>query len=543
MKVVEAGQHEINRRSFLAGAAGVGAIAAIGVSPLAHAMAPEDGPVATTEYGKIRGISSLKVLSFRGVPYGGPTDGANRFMPPTKPAPWKGVRDTTKAGPKAMQTTGDVMIGDKNIFSSPLIGFYFSGGRTDAPEITAESQSENCLVLNVMTPALKGKRPVMVYMHGGGFAEGTGALTLLADRLVAENDIVIVGINHRLNAFGYTYLGDIDPKFEDSGNAGQLDLIQALQWVKANIANFGGDRNNVTIFGESGGGGKVSAVMAMPMAKGLFHRAIIQSGSSRSVGTKEAATEAAKKMMESLGVKTVEELQKVPADKLLAAARRNGPVMDGRSIPHQTWKPTAPPEAAGIALLVGNCKDEQTLFSTARPELWKLTWETLADELVKIKIPADKAKEIIQVYHTQYPKDSASDVYFRLSSDRGARTNAIAQAESKVEQASGDVYMYNFAWDTPVGDGRLKAFHTSDLPLEMRLVAYPESEELSKQLGGAWASFARSGDPNHSGLPHWEKYTAVKKATMVFDVGNTALIDAPNHEELALLEPYASGTL
>jgi para-nitrobenzyl esterase len=233
-------------------------------------------------------------------------------MPPTKPTPWEDVRDATKAGPRAMQA------GTDNIFGSPLIGDYFSGGRKDALKITAEPNDENCLVLNVMTPGLRGKRPVMVYIHGGGLDALSGALTLISDRFVAEQGIVLVGVNHRLNVFGYTYLGGLDVAHPDSGNVGQLDLIAALAWVRGNIENFGGDPSNVTIFGESGGGGKISTLLAMPKAKGLFHRAIIESGSFLlKVREPEAATEDTRALMSRLGLNAsqIGELWRIPADR------------------------------------------------------------------------------------------------------------------------------------------------------------------------------------------------------------------------------------
>ena len=289
--------------------------------------------------------------------------------------------------------------------------------------------------------------------------------------------------------------------------------------------------------------------MAMPSAKGLFRRAIIESGSMRSVRTKDAAAEDTNKLLSALGMtrSQASQLQSIPAEKLLAAISstplRWGPVVDGRSVPHQTWKPAAPPEAAGVSLLVGNCKDEATLFSLSDTALYSLDWPTLREREMKAGIPESVVDPLIAKYHQDYPADSPSDLYFRISADRGARTNAIAQAQAKLDQQNGDVYMYNFAWDTPIDNGRLRAFHTSELPLAMRLVLNPEAEELSKQIAGAWAGFARTGNPNHDGLPHWEKYSADKKSTMVFDVGKTKLVNGPAHEELAMLAPYPGGLL
>jgi len=223
------------------------------------AFTTERSPTAETLQGRVQGASIRGVHIFRGIPYGGATEGAGRFLPPSKPATWAGVRDATITGPRCVQGRG-------NIFLHPLIGEYFAGGRPDRLELAKQTDSENCLVLNVLTPGLRGKRPVMVYIHGGGFTGGSSALTLFSDGLVHEQDVVLVGVNHRLNVFGYLWLGGITSKYA-VGNAGQLDLVAALEWVRDNIAQFGGDPADVTIFGESGGGAKVSALMAMPVPK------------------------------------------------------------------------------------------------------------------------------------------------------------------------------------------------------------------------------------------------------------------------------------
>ncbi len=536
----------MTRRTLLCSSLGFGALSAF--EPGRASLLSADPLIVSTEYGKVKGLETHGVFSFRGIPYGGSTQGAGRFMPPGKPVPWSGVREAIKAGPRAVQSPDD-----KGIFSSPLLGPYFSGGRPDGPQITTQADSENCLVLNLLTPSPTGKRPVMVYIHGGGFSSGSGALTLLSDRFVAEEDVVLVGINHRLNAFGYTYLADLDPRYADSGNVGQLDLIAALEWVTRNIAQFGGDPSNVTIFGESGGGAKISALLAMPDAKGLFHRAIIESGSARRARTTEAAAQQTKKLLSVLGLQStqLDVLQSLPPEKLFAAFQSasqglglsGGPVVDGRSLPHQTWTPDAPVEAQGVSLMVGNCKDESTLFSLHDTALFSLNWDELLKREVAAGIPEPEAQAVVAQYRQDYPTETPSDLYFRISSDRGARRNATAQAEEKLKQLSGAVYIYQFSWNTPLLDGKLRAFHTAELPLAMRLVLYPQAEDLSRQIAGAWAGFARTGDPNHAGLPHWEAYSTTKRPTMVFDVGNTRLDYAPAKRELELLAPYPGGLL
>jgi para-nitrobenzyl esterase len=523
----------LTRRSVVAGLI-AGALSECAVGHAASVIGP--GLIASTNYGKVRGLMANGVISFRGIPFGGPADGENRFKPAAMPVAWTGIRDATKAGPCAVQN------GATAIFGSPLIGNYFSGGRMDAVGITTERRSENCLVLNVLTPALRGKRPVMVYIHGGGFDGLSAALTLISDRFVAEQEVVLVGINHRLNVFGYTYLGGIDSRYADSGNLGQLDLIAALQWVQTNIEGFGGDPANVTLFGESGGGSKISALLAMPAAKGLFHRAIIESGSHfLEARTAEAATQGTEKLLEKLGLRTSQasELQNVAANKLLAAfvaaGGPSGPVVDGRSLLHQTWTPGAPPESTGVSLIIGTCQDETSLFRLQEPRLYSLDWSSLRAQELKEGIPHAIVDDLIKQYRTDYPTDSPSDLYFRISSDRLFRKNAIAQAQAKVSQNAGDVYMYYFAWNTGLDGGRLRAFHTAELPLAMRLVSEPAAETLSKQISGAWASFARTGNPNHNGLPSWGKYSAERRATMVFDAKSSQLVENPARAELALL--------
>lgn len=501
---------------------------------------PDASSVAETKYGKVRGVTVRGTHVFKGIPYGGATEGPGRFLPPSKPARWPGVLDCTANGPRCVQGSG-------NIFLNPVIGEYFRGSE-DRAELAPQRDSENCLVLNVLTPDTKGKRPVMVYIHGGGYTGGSGLLTVFADAFPREHDIVLVGINHRLNVFGYLYLGHLNENYS-TGNAGQLDLISALQWVRDNIAGFGGDPGNVTIFGESGGGGKVSTLLAMPAAKGLFRRAIVESGSTLRVSTKERATETAKAVLARLGLdeKHVDKLQDISAADLYKAASQAGgpgaasrlqfePVVDGHSVLEQTWDPKAPEAAAGIPMIIGCCKDETTLFSMNDQSLFQLDHRSLRDRVLKAGIPEGEADKLLAAYRRDHPQDSPADTWFRFSTDRGVRWNAVKQAELKLEQGRGDVYMYHFAWNTPCADGKIRAFHTAELPLALRLVRYPQAEQLSKQISGAWAAFARSGNPKHSGLPEWPRYSTEKRATMIFDVPRSEVTNDPDRDERLLLQ-------
>src|SRR5215468_1071880 len=343
---------KINRRKFLGTGAG---LLIMGTSRAWGAQA-KTGPVVDTTAGKIRGLVIDKVNAFKGIRYGASTAGANRFMPPAKPAPWTGVKDTIEWGEEAPQ-----------------------GPHTEIPEVASTIPKlivgEDCLALNVWTNSLSGKRPVMVWLHGGGFTSGNGCYTMYdGANLARKRDVVTVTINHRLNAFGYMYLAGIGgEKYANSSNLGQLDIIAALQWVKENISKFGGDPGNVTIFGQSGGAGKVSTLMAMPAAKGLFHRAIIQSGAALRGTPKETATKNTEAFMAKVSAKTVDQLQAMPMDTLIQAATGGGvggfgPVVDGKTLIEGPFDPTAPSLSADVPVLIGSTEYEVTFFPNTRYE-------------------------------------------------------------------------------------------------------------------------------------------------------------------------------
>ncbi|MDI1248310.1 MAG: carboxylesterase family protein [Lacunisphaera sp.] len=539
----------IDRRSFLLHSLVGGsalllsrlpAAAESGSTPLP--AVPSGGPVdAETIYGKIRGVNSEGVLFFRGVPYGGPTEGAGRFLPPTKAASWAGVRDALVSGPRCAG-------GGAGVLNKGMVGQYFGGGRS-TEEVIRQTESENCLVLNLLTPSLRGKRPVMVYIHGGGLTTQSGSLVLFAEKHVREQDVVLVGINHRLGVFGYSYWGGLSEKYA-VGNVGQLDLVAALEWVRDNIASFGGDPSNVTIFGESGGGAKVSTLMAMPAAKGLFHKACIQSGSMLRAGDPGSATKGAQAILTKFGLSTVEDLQRIPAAELvklsagqgLGGAAGVGMVIDGHSLLRHPWDPDAPEASAEVPLLVGNDKDESTSMSLGKGELFTLDWAGLRATELKAGIPEDQVDALLTLYRQKFPKETPSNLYFRISTDRGARYNATKQAELKVTQGRAKVFKYYFQWNTPLFNGKLRAFHTADLPLIMRSVLYPESEQLSRALSGAWAAFARTGDPSQNGLA-WPAFTTTERATMVFDVPQSQAVNDPDQDERLMLKDMPSHAL
>lgn len=491
--------------------------------------------IVNTTHGQIRGEERGGVGIFRGIPYGGPCDGKNRFLPPTPACDWDGVWDCTKNGAYAVQF-------GTSISGSEYFGDYFSGGHPELFGVIDEQQSENCLVLNVVTPGTDDqRRPVLVYIHGGGFATGSGTLVLGSDKMAADEDIVIVGVNHRLNIFGYLYLGAFDSKYESSGMAGMLDLVLALEWVRDNIAAFGGDPEKVTIMGESGGGMKVSTLLAMPKARGLFRSAIVESGSSV-VGrlSKAAAAETAAIVLRRLGISQdhLEDLEKCSAKELLEACVDAsdifgmldfGPVADDINLKYaDTDSFWASEISRDIPLLVGASEDETAVFTPAEV-LQNITWENLREMLLdsdvgrlgKAPSPvnASNVDHIIEVFRKNDQKgDTAEHLFTKINSLTSfLGGGAYYQAMSKAEQGGAPVYHYVVAYDSPLPKSTKRyAWHTADLPLQMRIVLHPESESLSRTMSGCIGAFVRTGDPSTPEL-HWPEFTGDERLVMVFD--------------------------
>jgi para-nitrobenzyl esterase len=534
----------IRRREFvkssLVGAAALG-------SPLGRAMfAATDAasPVVATKSGKVVGLAASGVCTFKGIHYGANPEGAMRFMPPVPPMPWSETAEALNYGDLAPQNLSGASGSDIRV----AMGDIFGPGKV----------SENCLVLNVWTPNLtRGTRPVMVWLHGGGYTGGSdGAPTYDGTNLARKRNVVVVGINHRLNVFGYLYLGKIGgAKYADSGNAGMLDCVLALEWVRDNIAHFGGDPNNVTIFGESGGGGKVSVLMAMPPAKGLFHKAIVESGSTLRVSTPDEADAAARKYLALLKIATdrVDDLQKVPMEDMLAAMRamtgpnsiRLGPVVDGRSLPRQPFDPDAPAQSANIPMLIGTNGTETTaLLGIADASLFSLNEADMRAKLRSYLHVSDDAQidSLVAVYKKRRPDATPSDIYFAVTTDRMMRMNAVTQAERKAAEQAAPAYMYIFDWRSPVLGGKLRSPHGIELAFVFDNTdkttgmngTGSDLAPLAEKVSAAWAAFARTGNPNAPGLPHWPAYDAATRATMIFGDECKVVNDPGKDERLAI---------
>jgi len=488
------------------------------------------GPVVETASGKVRGVLQAGTHTFRGISYGASTAGSNRFMPPRKPEPWAGVRDAFENGPTAPQLGGP---------PNPLI----LNHRQPAVE------GEDCLVMNIFTPGVNDgrKRPVMVWLHGGGFASGAGSAHSFDGNFLARSgDVVVVSVNHRLNIFGHLYLADVGgEKYADSGNVGLLDIVSVLEWVRDNIVHFGGNPGNVTLFGQSGGGLKISTLLAMPPAKGLFHKAIIESGSLLKGIHREDANKMTERILAKLNLQSnqVDELQKLPVDRLLSAIDSRGsapgtaplnlaPVVDGRALPSDPFDPAAPEISAGVPLIIGTVNTEGTFFTPPDSPLFSLDEAGMRTRLAQRF--GDSTDKLIDLYRKETPTATPSQIYFMISAFPSA---AITQAERKVAQGKAPVYMYLFTWETPVEGGKRHSPHTVELPFVFNNVLEqpeevgngPDLQPLAEKVSGAWTAFARTGNPGAAGAPKWLPYTANERATMIIN-NEWKLVNDPRHD-------------
>jgi para-nitrobenzyl esterase len=497
-----------------------------------HADSGGKSSILRTRAGKVAGVKSQGVHVFKGIPYGADTR-ATRFLPPQPPVAWKKTRDASSHGASCPQAS------------------------------SREPMSEDCLVLNVWTPALEdgGKRPIMVYFHGGEFSSGSGSSPLYdGTRLCHRGDVVVVTVNHRLNVFGHLYLARFGgPKYAASGNVGILDLVQALEWVRDHAERIGGDPQRIMVFGQSGGGAKIATLMAMPAAKGLFHRAATMSGQQITASGPRGATQRARAILETLKIPPSEiaRLNDVPTEDLVAALHTNdptlvgrpvyfGPVLDEAVLARHPFYPDAPPLAAGIPMIIGNTRDETRAFLGNEPGVHELTWEELPERLLPQLHVDIQPEYVIAEYRKLYPDYSATEVFFAATTAGRSWRGAVIEAELRAQQGS-PAYVYQLNYRSPIENGRYGAQHGMDIPLVFDNIAQPgsltgkdaDAQKVADQMSEAFIALARTGKPTHTGIPEWRPYVLPARATMVFDV-TSQLVDDPRGEERKLFAkvPY-----
>lgn len=489
----------MDRRSLL--------IAASAAALTPRAARAADHPVTPTINGPVRGVRSEGVLVFKGIRYGADT-APRRFEPPARPASWTRPADAFVYGA-----------------ASPQPG-------------SEPNQSEDCLFLNVWTPGLDGaRRPVMVYIHGGAYSTGSGSSPLYdGARLARRRDVVVVTLNHRLNLFGYAYLARLGV-FPDSGNAGQLDLILALQWVRDSIAAFGGDPSRVMVFGQSGGGAKIATLMATPAAAGLFHRAATMSGQQVTASGPMNATTRARAWLDALNLtpERAHEAATLPIETLLKAAEIRdpvlpygglyfGPVLDDRTLTRHPFYPDAPAQSAAIPMMIGNTYDETLAFLGADPANFALSWDDLPAKLTLANLRVDIAPEpVIAEYRRLYPDYTPSQIFFAATTAARSWRAAIIEAELRAQQGS-PAFVYQLDWPSTLANGHRGAPHTSDIPLAFdtvqaagSLALGPTAQPMADRISAAFAAFAATGDPNHADLPRWEPYGLPRRQTMILN--------------------------
>ena len=534
------------RRGVLA-AAGLAAPAMIGLSGCAsdgtpagtapkstattgEAFATPLGLVVETDKGKVRGYVSGGIRTFKGIPYGADTSGGNRFRPPVEPAAWTGVRDAFAYGATCPQAPAD---------APGRIDFLLNRQLGHA--------SEDCLNLNVWTPGTDGgKRPVMVWIHGGNYSTGSSFAIASQDgaALARRGEVVVVSVNHRLNILGHLDLGAMGApaEYASSVNAGLLDLVRALEWVRDNIGQFGGDPGNVLLFGQSGGGLKITHLSGMPAAKGLFHKAVVQSGSQVEVFDETMTKGISELALGELGVRPVdmEALQSLPLEAIQAASqaataewRRTGgvgniwrtvgwaPRIEPGSVPFHPYSEGGAVVSREIALMAGSTLHEFNL-ALFNPETESMTRDALKTSLASLYTDPDA---VLTLAEAAYPGQKPVALYSIISAASFNRRNVIEQCQAKAAIGGAPAWLYQFAWETPVLDGTPRAYHCAELPFvfanamrEIQATGGGEDARLIEtQLCDAWIAFAHSGNPRHASLPEWASVGQSSAPTMVFD--------------------------
>ena len=522
----------MNRRGLLAGGL---LLAACSTKPTLAQTSGE--PLVETAQGRLRGVVQPNgVIAFKGMRYAAAASGPLRFMPPAPPPKWAGVQDAFKFGDQSPQGPG--RLADANV---PM--------------------SDDCLRINVFTPGLDGgRRPVMLWFHGGGFEAGVGSQPLYdGTRLARRGDVVVATINHRLNVFGHCYLGGVlGNDFRQSGNVGYLDLIAAMKWVRENIAEFGGDPNNVMIYGQSGGGRKVSLCYAGKDAQGLFHKGAVESGSHLRVQTPEQATALTEALLKELGIakSDARKLQTIPVNALedaqrkviAAAVSRFSPMLDGVSFTAHPFLPNAPQISSHLPMILGTNRTELTNQLGSTPGIFDMN-ETQAKDRLKGYLDEKDIDEAWRIFQASRPQANPSEVFFTIASARGYCRDQTIMAEQRVKAGGrGKTYVYRLMWRQPVEGGRRVSQHSLDLPFVFDNVAAganmtgPDTEQtraMVDNMANAWIAFARTGNPNNPSIPEWKPYDLAQRPTMMFDVPSH-LDNDPHKAEREFMARYPS---
>lgn len=495
--------------------------------------------IAPTRSGDVAGTDAGNHLVFKGIPFAAPPVGARRWKAPVREATWDGVRDATEFGLQAVQT--EMML-------EQLMGS------------TGAARGEDCLTLNVWTPSLDGARPVMVWIHGGAFQFGSGSTPWYdGERFAVQGDVVVVTVNYRLGPLGFLHLGELfGDEYATSGNAGLLDQIAALEWVHENIAAFGGDPGQVTIFGESAGGASVATLMGTPAARPgeYFQRVIAQSGAVDWGLEPAAATANARTVLDQLGIAhdDLEALLAVDADALCQAALALGletegaalpfaPVHDGIVLPQHPIDAIASGSARGVALMTGTNLDEMTLFNLIDPSL-----ATIDEAGITARVGSrfgNDAAEIVGAYRSLRAELPIADLWTAMSSDAVFRIPALRLVEAHLEH--GPAHVYLFTWPTPVFGGALKSCHAIEIPFVFDNLHQPgvpmfvgdgaELPDLARRTHASWTAFARSGDPQHADAPEWPRYDLDRRPTMRIDT-EWELVHDPYGDERKLWDGW-----
>ncbi|MFB3161576.1 carboxylesterase/lipase family protein [Neobacillus sp. 179-J 1A1 HS] len=485
--------------------------------------------IIESAYGKLQGEQINGVFTWKGIPYAKPPVGPLRFRAPERPDSWEGIRDARSFGPVAPQSQREIM----EFFGNDI-----------------SNMSEDCLYLNVWSKGADDKkRPVMVWIHGGAFVSGSGSSSWYdGASFAAQGDVVVVTINYRLGIFGFLHLGEIGgEEYATSGNCGIQDQVAALQWVQENIAAFGGDPNNVTIFGESAGAMSIGVLLGFPSAQGLFHKAILQSGAAANVHSSEKATKIAGHLLATLQVEptNLSKLEELSVEQLIQAAdlvppMSLGPVIDGVSLPRHPEEAIVDGSAKDITILIGTNKDEYNIFSVFDPE-WKNADETKVTQLFE-KTFGPLVPLISSYLGGNQPL--SQELFNKLLTMSVFTYPAQKLTELQVKQGA-PVWMYRFDWETPVFGGALKSTHALEIPFVFNTLdtpntenftgSSPERELVASQMHQAWINFARNGNPNSESLPEWPQYNLNDRSTLIFNIESVVEND-PNRKERMIWE-------